>query len=104
MAKYIEREKAFELVTDLAGQASTKSAYSAFWKAANALKEIPTADVVEVVRCKDCKWYQEGNLLAPNKFCFRLEHPTEDRKIGYNYAPDDFCSYGEKRSEGNGKM
>ena len=57
------------------------------------------SDVVEVVRCKDCKWYQEGKLLAPNKFCFRLEHPTEDRKIGYNYAPDDFCSYGERRGK-----
>lgn len=54
-------------------------------------------DIVEVVRCKDCRWYQEGEIFAPNKFCFRLEHPTEDRKIGYNYAPDDFCSYGKRR-------
>lgn len=54
-------------------------------------------DLVEVVRCKDCKWYQEGKIFAPNKFCFRLKHPTEDRKIGYNYSPDDFCSYGERR-------
>lgn len=60
--------------------------------------EAPAVDAVEVVRCKDCKWYQEGKLLAPNKFCFRLKHPKEDRKIGYNYAPDDFCSYGERRA------
>lgn len=58
-----------------------------------------TVDVVEVVRCKDCKWYQESKLLAPNKFCYRLKHPTEDRQIGYNYADDDFCSYGEREEE-----
>lgn len=87
MAEYIEREKAFELVTDLAGQASTKSAYSAFWKAANALKEIPTADVVEVVRCKDCsvphnKWTGCPNLNGlippPNFYCAKGERSTDN--------------------------
>ena len=63
------------------------------------LEEADEADVVEVVRCKDCKWYQESKLLAPNKFCYRLKHPTEDRQIGYNYADDDFCSYGEREEE-----
>ena len=52
---------------------------------------------VEVVRCKDCVYYQEGKLLAPNKFCFRLKHPKENRQVGYNFSPDDFCSYGERR-------
>lgn len=57
----------------------------------------PTVDAVEVVRCKDCKWYKEGELLAPNKFCFRLMHPTDNRHIGYNFSGDDFCSYGERK-------
>lgn len=57
----------------------------------------PTVDAVEVVRCKDCKWYQEGELLAPSRFCFRLKHPQEDRSVGYNFGPNDFCSYGERR-------
>jgi hypothetical protein len=51
----------------------------------------------EIVRCKDCKWYQEGEIFAPNKYCFRLKHPVEDRQIGYNFSPDDFCSYGERK-------
>ena len=54
-------------------------------------------DWIPVVRCKDCKWYKEGELLAPNKFCFRLKHPTENRNVGYNFCDDDFCSYGERR-------
>lgn len=57
----------------------------------------PTVDAVPVVRCKDCKWYKEGELLAPNKFCFRLMHPTDNRHIGYNFSGDDFCSYGERK-------
>lgn len=102
MAEYIKRDifinnKLIPLVKrlDLCHPKQKKGVLMAIQE----LNNEPAVDVVEVVRCKDCKWYQEGNLLAPNKFCFRLEHPTEDRKIGYNYAPDDFCSYGEKRSD-----
>lgn len=65
-----------------------------------ALREIrnaPAADVAPVVHCKDCKYYRVSTMLAPNKFCFRLKHPVEDRPIGYNFAPDDFCSYGERK-------
>lgn len=64
------------------------------------LIEEPAADVAPVVRCKDCKYYKEGRVLAPNKFCFRLNHPTEPGKIGYNFADNDFCSRGVRRNEG----
>lgn len=57
-------------------------------------------NVEDVVRCKDCKYYRESRVLAPNKFCFRLNHPTEPGKIGYNFADDDFCSHGVRRNEG----
>lgn len=47
---------------------------------------IPTADVVEVVRCRDCVHYQNGGC---NHFGY------------YTYAPevdeDDYCSYGEMK-------
>ena len=59
----------------------------------------PAADVAPVVRCRDCKYYRVSAMLAPNKFCFRLKHPVEDRPIGYNFAPDDFCSHGERLGE-----
>ena len=64
------------------------------------MSTIPAADVAPVVRCKDCKWYKESRVLPPNKFCFRLNHPTEPGKIGYNFADDDFCSYGERKDGG----
>jgi hypothetical protein len=91
MAEYIEREALMATVNEWEFSIEDVDCF------VQELEKIPAADVVEVVRCKDCRWYQEGRLLAPNKFCFRLKHPKEDRKIGYNYAPDDFCSYGERR-------
>lgn len=64
------------------------------------IRRAPTVDAEVVVRCKDCKYYKEGRVLAPNKFCFRLNHPTEPGKIGYNFADNDFCSRGVRRNEG----
>ena len=50
-----------------------------------------------VVRCKDCKWYRNGECFC-NDVWFNL---TEDRegikRIEAN--PDDFCSYGERRDD-----
>lgn len=47
----------------------------------------PTVDAVEVVRCKDCKWYD-------NIGCALIIVDEEDRP-----KPDDYCSYGERRAE-----
>ena len=58
-----------------------------------ALNEIPPADVVEVVRCKDCKNRVDSQLTdckEPN-FCMRLACYAND---------NDFCSYGERKDEG----
>ena len=53
------------------------------------LLNAPTVDAVEVVRCKDCKWYENGKSY--DAYC---NHPTD----GMNYsAEDDFCSYGERK-------
>lgn len=45
---------------------------------------IPAADVVEVVRCKDCKWHD--SVDGPMRQC----DITDD---------DDFCSYGERKED-----
>lgn len=50
MDKYIDRNVAFDAITELAGDAPTRSAYEAVWKSARVLKQIPISDVVPVVR------------------------------------------------------
>lgn len=47
------------------------------------LSEAPTVeDAVAVVRCKDCKHWHDGD-------CWRLELSL----------PNDYCSYGERKSD-----
>lgn len=46
----------------------------------------PTADVVEVVRCKECKHFDHG--ICVHEFACSL------------IRDDDFCSYGERSENG----
>lgn len=46
------------------------------------------ADMVSVVRCKDCKWYK-------TMYC-KMDRWT-DLVTVYMAKADDYCSYGERR-------
>lgn len=48
------------------------------------IKKAPTIDAVEVVRCKDCKFYHKQEC--------ELENP-------YKTKESDFCSFGQKKEE-----
>lgn len=52
----------------------------------------PTVDAVEVVRCKDCRRFVD-NKEARVTYCRRC---LKDMTV----SPDDFCSYGERRTDG----
>ena len=54
------------------------------------LEDASDADVVEVVRCKDCKWYKRKYPWNGIYECSYLEAPMDD---------DDFCSWGERRED-----
>lgn len=61
-----------------------------FWDEAvlaSDIKNAPTVDAVPVVRCKDCKHWQDNNGGYPHEEC----------RWGHGETPDanDFCSYGE---------
>ena len=55
------------------------------------LMRFPTADVVEVVRCKDCIYFQDNNSGYPHNECKWCKDETPNA--------DDFCSYGERKDE-----
>ena len=50
---------------------------------------LPADDVAPVVRCKDCKYWQDNNDGYPHEEC----------RWGHGETPDanDFCSYGERK-------
>lgn len=81
MPKYIDSEA---LKRDLI---DNRNFYPAI--VANAIEHAPACDVVEVVRCKDCKkkmpYGQDGSFYCD--------------KMLYHANPDDFCSYGERKEE-----
>ena len=59
--------------------------------ALHVIDSIPAADVVEVVRCKDCKYITQW---AYGRYCTVWD--------GVNGMGDDgFCNYGERRGDNN---
>lgn len=55
------------------------------------INRLPSADMVEVVRCKDCKYYQTATV---NEKGFLICSAS-----GMEITEMDFCSYGERKKE-----
>ena len=53
---------------------------------------IPSADIVKVVRCKDCESFLRDSDLLQRHICIRW-YPGSTRIV----KPDDFCSYGKQK-------
>ena len=53
--------------------------------------KVPTADVVEVVRCKECKYRKFVDWGMGD-----CAHPKGSKHIAYDYH---YCSYGERRED-----
>lgn len=92
--EYIEREaysKALkDLISDSDGRTNYEKGYIQGLATANGIlldeQQTPTADVVEVVRCKDCKHLMFSDMYGE---CLQAH-------MGI-VRPDDFCSYGERK-------
>ena len=54
------------------------------------IKEQPTIDAVEVVRCKDCKHRYMDGEVTHYYWCRLHDRPVDDT---------DYCAWGEERSE-----
>lgn len=54
------------------------------------VENIPTADVVSVVRCKDCKW-----LYKPSQLCINKRNRVFNTGIKRDF--NCYCNYGERR-------
>ena len=101
MSEYIEREKAVAIIEEKqkelcpVGQygkhyvyGSDRKKYDAWEEIIDALENLPTADVVEVTFCKDCRYYQDAKV---NEKGF-LICPASGMEI----TKTDYCSYGER--------
>jgi hypothetical protein len=90
MARYIDADLLLERIYPYNGVDQSKYAINA--KAVfEAIRKSPTADVVEVVRCKDCKYKtvtSDGEYNPEDIVC---EYFMSD-----GFRETDFCSYGER--------
>ena len=70
--------------------------YARGWNSAiKIIENAPTADVVEVIRCKDCMYYED--ICGYDCFHPKQEHGwNSEGGECLNMNPDDFCSYGKK--------
>lgn len=50
----------------------------------------PEAERIDLVRCKDCIHYMEINQPYPQMYC---------KKHNLDPRGDDYCSYGERRTD-----
>jgi hypothetical protein len=99
MAEYIEREALLEILNGLYDHHLMMRNYAADGATQDcieAVTEAPAADVVEVVRCKDCKHYK------PQAISSQWEHKAKYccRCVAIKVKPDDYCSYGVRKGEG----
>lgn len=84
---YIKKEPLLQIAKELQGKVFGSPLII------KAIEEAPEEDVVEVVRCKDCKHYLDGCCYVSNhtnKGCYPR---VNIHSRGY----DDFCSFGERK-------
>ena len=61
----------------------------------NAINDAPTVEAVEVVHCKDCKFWDKETGFCDNHS--RFYHGGMDWDM---FSDEDFCSYGEVKTDG----
>lgn len=66
------------------------------------IEEQPTIDAVEVVRCKDCRWFDKTEDSSYG-YCHAMKHAYLSKNweisIYRTYKADFYCADGEKNDE-----
>ena len=69
--------------------------YDSWDEIIDALENIPSADVVPVVWCKDCKYFNHEHMECENE-AVSTDHEG-GAQYSLNFWLNDFCSYGERK-------
>ena len=105
MADYIERQAAIDAFNRIKN--TLKNPETAhydtlmFYEIEDVLEDVEPADVVQVVRCKDCKHVYcriYHGWQEPIYTCTHLRSRWNSNN-DLDVNPDDFCSYGERKEE-----
>ena len=94
MSRYIDADVLSKYFDALEKHAEMEGLYNhahLYNRCLRLVEETPTADVVEVVRCKDCVHFDRRSGTC-NYFGYYTYSPDVDE--------DDFCSHGERSKNG----
>ena len=99
MKEYIEREAAIKVIENDCLELVDYIKEDTI----QCVKAIPAADVVEVVRCRECKYWgdEAGELQRSDGVLFARckvhNYLLDGRHTGWCPTENDFCSYGERK-------
>jgi len=97
MNDYIKREAAVKITWQ---EPTYSDALNVLTEVRERINDIPSADVVEVVRCRECKHCEEYESMAGiEHYCNRTWcslYDWSDTPCFY-VKPDGYCSYGERK-------
>lgn len=87
MKEYIERAEVYQyLDNEVEWNVNQDRLY-----ALEVISDFPAAEVAEVVRCRECKYYEVDAGWTDGRACLMHHHRTTACR------PDDFCSRGERK-------
>lgn len=86
MSEYIELKAVINKINEIPSHFDSGDIKYGIEIAIQAIKDTLAADVVEVVRCKDCKYLMFSDMYGE----------CSQAHMGI-VRPDDFCSYGERK-------
>lgn len=86
--RLVDADEVYKVLTDYYNQ-RTEIQHKALKEA---IERVHTVDAVEVVRCKDCRFF--------HRYGFKLEYAECVNFDFYDTTEDGFCSYGERREDG----
>ena len=90
MSKYIEQEAVMRTARD-GYHSDFGRSMADLTSLSEVLEDTPTADVVEVVRCKDCKYLRFDKDFMTGRYC-----SLRNVNGGLFCEDNDFCSYGKR--------
>lgn len=99
MAKYINADELIKFCTSMLVEAKDdeiiQTHNNAFRHMREHIKSLPSADVVDVVRCKDCKYFDVDGVRG---------RPVDGQEVrmckkfyNYPFMDNEYCSRGERR-------
>ena len=89
MSRYIDADLLIDELKDLREFWGFTFTADGVDEAIDKVEEAPTADVVEVVRCKDCKHY----------IAYYCTRDIKGRTNMFYMTENDYCSYGERKEK-----